>query len=123
MGIIFSASLGLIVGSVIVSQTIYAATLDRLSEFGTLKALGMSNRRLASIILQQALLIGVIGYGIGAALAGVLSQKMPDWHLPIEIPSWLFGGMFVITIATCAVASITSVAKVFRLPPAAVFRG
>jgi putative ABC transport system permease protein len=123
MGILFAASLGLIVGSVIVSQTIYASTLDRLGEFGTLKALGMSNRRLAFLILRQAMLIGFMGYGAGVILTGLVSRKMPDWHLPVEIPMWLYGGMLLVTVLTSAVSSVTSVAKVFRLPPAAVFRG
>jgi putative ABC transport system permease protein len=123
MGILFAATLGLIVGSVIVSQTVYASTLDRLGEYGTLKALGISNQRLASIIVQQALLIGVMGYAAGAVFAALLSQKMPEWHLPVEIPVRLYVGSLLITLVTCAAASITSVAKVFRLPPATVFRG
>jgi len=122
MGIIFAASLGLVVGSVIVSQTIYASTLDRMGEYGTLKALGMSNPRLGWIVLRQALLIGLMGYGIGAAVALGLSERMPQWRLPVEIPPWLYGGMLVVTMVTCAASSVTSVAKVFRLPPAAVFR-
>jgi putative ABC transport system permease protein len=122
MGIIFAASLGLVVGSVIVSQTIYASTLDRLGEYGTLKALGMSNPHLAWIVLRQAMLIGLMGYGLGAAVALGLSEKLPEWHLPVEIPSWLYGGMLVVTMVTCATSSVTSIAKVFGLPPAAVFR-
>ena len=123
MGMIFAASLGLIVGCVIVSQTIYAATLDRLGEFGTLKALGMDNRQLGMIILRQAMLVGIIGYSCGAIFAALLSRKLPDWNLAVEIPPWLYLGMLAITMFTCAGASITSVMKVFRLPPAVVFRG
>lgn len=123
MGMIFAASLGLIVGCVIVSQTIYAATLDRLGEFGTLKALGMGNGSLAMIILRQALLIGLIGYGVGAILAALLSRKLPDWNLAVDIPPWMYVSMLAVTVVTCTGASITSVMKVFRLPPAVVFRG
>ena len=122
MGIIFAAVLGLVVGAVIVSQTIYASTLDRMAEYGTLKALGMSNLRLAGIIVQQALLIGLIGNVLGIATISWLSQKMFEWHLPIVIPPWLYGMMFVLTAIMCVGASVTSVFKVFRLPPAAVFR-
>lgn len=122
IGIIFAASLGLVVGSVIVSQTVYASTLDRLAEYGTLKALGVSNRRLAAIVAEQAVLLGLIGYALGAAVTVLLSRKMPDWHLPVQIPLWLFAGMLGVTLFTCVVSSVTSIAKVFRLPPAAVFR-
>jgi putative ABC transport system permease protein len=122
IGIIFAASLGLVVGSVIVSQTVYASTLDRLAEYGTLKALGASNRRLAVIVAEQAVLLGLIGYAVGAVVTLLLSRKMPEWHLPVQIPLWLFAGMLAVTLFTCVASSITSIAKVFRLPPAAVFR-
>jgi len=122
-GLIFSAILAVIVGCVIVSQTIYASTLDRLGEYGTLKALGMDNHRLGMIIVRQALLIGTSGYGIGAVLAALLSLKLPEWHLAVQIPPWLYGAMFLLTMVTCSVCSVASVAKVFRLSPATVFRG
>ncbi|HUN80578.1 MAG TPA: ABC transporter permease [Phycisphaerae bacterium] len=122
MGIIFAAALGLIVGAVIVSQTIYASTLDRLPEFGTLKALGMGNMRLALVIIQQALLIGLMGNLLGTAAVSWLSGRMMEWHLPIEIPPWLYAAMIALTVVMCAAASVTSVLKVFRLPPATVFR-
>ncbi|HVP11233.1 MAG TPA: ABC transporter permease [Phycisphaerae bacterium] len=123
LGIIFAAGLGLVVGSVVVSQTIYAATLERLAEYGTLKALGMSNQRLAFIIIEQALWIGGFGFAAGAACAATLGACMPGWHLPVEIPAWLYGLMLLLTSAMCTGASVTSVIKVFRLPPAVVFRG
>jgi putative ABC transport system permease protein len=122
-GLIFSAVLAVIVGCVIVSQTIYAATLDRLGEYGTLKALGMDNYRVGMIIVRQSLLIGALGYGIGAVSAALLSLKLPDWHLAVQIPPWLYGAMFLLTMVTCTVCSVASVAKVFRLPPATIFRG
>lgn len=121
-GIIFTAILGLIVGCVIVAQTIYAATVDRLGEYGTLKALGMENSELGFIIVRQAALIGFVGYVFGAIVTYFLSRKLPDLHLAIEIPLWLYGVMFAVTMGTCAAASLTSVFKVFRLPPAIVFR-
>lgn len=122
MGIIFAGLLGLIVGCVIVAQTIYASTIDRLGEYGTLKALGMSNRELAFIIIRQALWIGTLGYAFGAVFAALLARKLPDLHLAIYIPGWLYAAMFVVTMVTCMTASVTSVTKVFRLPPAVVFR-
>ena len=123
VGIIFAATLGLIVGCAIVSQTIYAATLDRLGEYGTLKALGMSNRTLGFIILWQSLLIGFLGYGVGAAMAVLLSRKMPEWNLSVVIPPWLYVAVLGVTVLICAVSSLTSVNKVFRLSPASVFHG
>src|SRR5262249_18000237 len=62
--VIIAAILGLLVGAVVVAQTIYAATLDHIREFGTLKAMGASNGYIYKIILQQAAVSGVIGYAV-----------------------------------------------------------
>ncbi len=123
MGIVFAAVLGLAVGSVIVCQTIYTSTLDRLREYGTLKALGMDNSRVAMIVLRQALMVGSIGFGVGTALAYAVGQKLPDWNMQVVFEPWLHGAVLVITLVTCAAASVTSAAKVFRLSPAMVFGG
>jgi putative ABC transport system permease protein len=123
LGLVFAAGLGFLVGSVVVSQTIYSTTLERLAEYGTLKAIGMSNRGLGMIILKQAIWIGILGFGVGASLAVAFERKLPEWHLPVETPLWMFACVLLATLGMCASASITSVARVFRLPPAVVFRG
>lgn len=119
---VFAALLGLTVGCVMVSQTIYAATMSRLGEYATLKALGMGNLGLTRIVLEQALLLGLVSYVIGMGLAVLLAQRSEAWNLAIDLPPWLFGAMLLVTLATCAAASVTSVTKVFHLPPASVFR-
>ena len=67
--------LGVVVGTAIAGQTFYLFTVENIRQFGTLKALGLSNRRITGMILLQAFSVGLIGYGIGvgcAALFGLL---------------------------------------------------
>ncbi|MEI9998605.1 MAG: ABC transporter permease [Verrucomicrobiota bacterium] len=66
-----AVALGFIVGVTISGQTFYNFTLDNLRYFGTLKAMGASNRMLLRMILLQALLVGGIGYGLGVGIASV----------------------------------------------------
>lgn len=120
--IIFTAVLGLIVGCVVVSQTIYSSTMSRLAEYGTLKAMGMSNPALGRIVLEQALLLGLVSYAVGIGLVMVVGRQTASTNLNIDTPPWLLVVMLLVTLATCAAASVTSVIKVFRLPPASVFR-
>src|SRR5205823_3515757 len=70
MTLIIAALMGLIVGVVVVAQTIYAATIDHLPEFGTLKALGASNGTVYWVVIQQAIYSAAIGYvpGLGISL-------------------------------------------------------
>jgi putative ABC transport system permease protein len=120
--IIFTAVLGLIVGFIMVSQTIYSSTMSKLAEYGTLKAMGMSNVALSRIVLTQALLLGLMSYGVGIGLAVPLARYTTSSNLNIDTPIWLIALMLLVTLATCTAASVTSVLRVFRLPPASVFR-
>lgn len=122
LGIIFGASLGMLVGVVIVSQTMYSATVERLREYGTLKALGMSNLAVAGIIVRQALIAGLMGYTIASVLVWWLGRKLPAVNVPVDVTFALIAAMFFLTVIICVCASITSVLKVFRLEPAIVFR-
>ncbi|MEW5323965.1 FtsX-like permease family protein, partial [Geobacillus thermoleovorans] len=61
--------LGLIVGIVIVAQTLYSSTKDHINEFATLRALGAGAGYIVKVILIQAILSGLIGYTLGMSLA------------------------------------------------------
>ena len=65
MALIGGAILGLIVGTVIVAQTLYSSTKDHLNEFATLRALGSSSGYIHRVILTQAALSAVLGYALG----------------------------------------------------------
>ena len=60
------ALLGMIVGTVIVAQTLYSSTKDHINEFATLRAIGSSGRYIHQVIIWQALLSAVIGFAIAA---------------------------------------------------------
>ena len=60
-----TAFLGFLVGTAIAGQTFYNFTLENLKQFGALKAMGATNGRIVQMILLQALVVGLLGYGIG----------------------------------------------------------
>jgi putative ABC transport system permease protein len=125
MGIAFGFTIlmGIVVGAVIVSQTIYSATIEHLREFGTLKALGAANRMVYGIILQQALISGVLGYGIGLIINALVVRFYTHTTGQTIIQPWqLFAGDFVITVATCIAASLISVHRAMQVDPMEVFR-
>ena len=65
LAVLLAAVLGLVVGVVIVAQTIYATTMDHIREYATLKAMGADNRYLYKVIVQQAVISALIGYPLG----------------------------------------------------------
>jgi putative ABC transport system permease protein len=120
--IYLSMFLGFVVGTVIVGQTMYASTMDRLKEYGTLKAIGASNGHLYRLIIGQALLYAAGGYILGmAAIAGVarLAERLGS---PILIAPRLVAWMLLVTAAMCVLASLLSILRVTRLEPAMVFK-
>ncbi|MFN7976645.1 MAG: ABC transporter permease [Vicinamibacterales bacterium] len=121
--VLIAAALGLIVGVVVVAQTIYAATVDHIREFGTLKAMGATNGFIYGVILVQALTSGVIGFAAGIGIALAVAAGSQQGTTAILAPPWLVALLFVLTLGMCALASIVSINKVTRLDPAMVFKG
>jgi putative ABC transport system permease protein len=121
-GIIVAAVLGLIVGVVIVAQTLYASTKDHLNEFATLRALGASASYIIKVILMQAVISALIGFVLGISLSFVvmwLSRYEPSL-LIVMTPTLVFR-LFLVTVGMCIFAAIGSIFKVIRIDPAVVF--
>ena len=115
------ALLGIIVGTVIVAQTLYSSTKDHLKEFATLRAIGSSSIYIVKVILWQALLSAVIGFFIAAAIGLVIVRMTADTALPVVMTPGLTVGLLVITVIMCAISAISAILEVMRLDPAMVF--
>jgi putative ABC transport system permease protein len=121
--VIIAAVLGLIVGIVVVAQTIYAATIDHLREFGTLKAMGATNGYIYRVIIKQAVISAVIGYGVGIAFSLATVYMNRNGGAAIILPKEVAASMFGLTLLMCIGASVVSINKVTRIDPAMVFKG
>jgi putative ABC transport system permease protein len=120
---LMGAVLGLIVGIVVVAQTIYAATVDHIREFGTLKAMGASNGRIYQVILAQAAMSGLMGYAVAIAIAAFISHGSQSGNAPIALPPEVAAGSLLLALGMCMGASIISIRKATKIDPAMVFRG
>lgn len=123
VAILVAALMGLIVGVVVVAQTIYATTVDHLKEFGTLKAMGATNGYIYRVIIKQAFMSATIGYLLGMALSLLAAHSSARSGAAIALPVELVVGMFALTLLMCVVASIVSINKVTHIDPAMVFKG
>jgi putative ABC transport system permease protein len=115
------ALLGVIVGTVVVAQTLYASTKEHLNEFATLRAMGSSRPYIYNVIVWQALLSAVIGFSIAALVSDVVVRLTAATALPIVITPGLIGGLFLLTIVMCIGSSIAAIVQVTRIDPAMVF--
>jgi putative ABC transport system permease protein len=115
-----SAVLGIIVGTVIVAQTLYSNTKDHLSEFATLRAMGSSRRFLYKVILWQALMSAVIGFAIAASISLVVARASTDTALPIIMPPLLIAGLFALTVGMSVASAFSAIVVVTRVDPVTV---
>ncbi len=123
VAVLLAAALGLVVGIVVVAQTIYATTMDHLREYGTLKAIGANNSYLYRVIIQQAVASAIVGYLLAMIVSYFVVKGSQTGGAAILVPPQMVGGMFVLTVVMCVGAALVSINKVTRLDPAMVFKG
>jgi putative ABC transport system permease protein len=120
--LLIAAVLGVIVGMVIVSQTLYSATMERLQEYATIRAMGATNRYLQTIVLRQSLVSGTLGYVIGTTIAVIVAWMSRGSSATLMLSYPLIVILGAVTLAMCVGASLISIRKVLRVDTASVFR-
>jgi putative ABC transport system permease protein len=118
-------ALGFVVGIAIAGQTFYLFTVENLRQFGALKAMGVCNGRIMGMIFLQAIVVGLIGYGIGMGLTAAFFEgtshitHLAGLGMYPEIMLGVGAGVLFIVM----LASVVSARRVLLLEPAVVFRG
>jgi putative ABC transport system permease protein len=120
--VLVSALLGLLVGSVIVAQVLYATTVDHLTEFGTLSAMGAPRDFIYKVILGQAAISATLGHIPGIILALLLAEASSLSAAVVLVPWELAIGLYGVTLAMCMLASLISIRKAMGIDPAMVFQ-
>ncbi|HPA52235.1 MAG TPA: ABC transporter permease [Thermoanaerobaculia bacterium] len=115
--------LGVLVGVVVVALTLYTSTMEHLKEFGTVKAIGGSNRDIYRILAEQSVIAAVLGFAAGALFALAAAPGMAKAGLQLIITPGFGAAVLVGTVLLCLAASLVSFRKVAALDPALVFRG
>jgi putative ABC transport system permease protein len=109
-----------VVSAVIISLIIYTLTMDKLREIATLKLIGAPDRTIIGLIVQQALLMGVVGFVTGAALVSAAKDWFP--RRVVMEPTDL-GILFGIVVVVCLLASALGVRVAVRVDPARALVG
>jgi putative ABC transport system permease protein len=118
----FGAIMGFVVGAIIVYQILFADVSEHLNEYATLRAIGYRNRFVSGIVLQQAVILGVLGYLPGLVVVYWLYGKAAAaTNLPLYITQERAITVFLMTLGMCAISALMAVRKVRRLDPAEVF--
>jgi putative ABC transport system permease protein len=109
-----------IVSAVIIALIIYTLTMDKIRAIAMLKLIGAPDRTIVGLILQQALLMGVIGFGVGAALVYAFNGYFPRSIVMVpEDIAMLFG----VVVVVCLLASLLGVRAALRVDPSQALTG
>uniref|UniRef100_Q3AS90 ABC transporter, permease protein n=1 Tax=Chlorobium chlorochromatii (strain CaD3) TaxID=340177 RepID=Q3AS90_CHLCH len=109
-----------IVSAAIIAFIIYTMTMAKIREIAVLKLIGTRNRVIASMILQQALGLGALGFVVGKIVATLWSPFFPRYVLLLPEDS-IRGFMIVMVIS--ALASILAIAAALKVDPAEAIGG
>jgi len=110
----------MIVSAAIVAFIIYTMTLGKIREIAVLKLIGTQNLTIASMILQQALGLGVIGFIVGKIAATVWGPAFPKYVLLLTTDA--VRGFFIVMVV-CVLASTLAIRAALKVDPATAIGG
>lgn len=116
---LFTAIL-LVVSAVIIALIVYTMTMDKLREIATLKLIGAPDRTIIGLIVQQALAMGVIGFGFGALLISSVKDYFPR-RVILQPEDGLL--LALVVIAVCILSSGLGVRLALKVDPATALGG
>jgi putative ABC transport system permease protein len=114
--------LGCLVALVVVAQTLYTSTMEHLKEFGTVKAIGGTDRDIYAILARQASIAAAVGFILGAAMAFALVPLAARADLKLLMPLPFVAVTALGTFVLCLGAAMLSFHKVAGIDPGLVFR-
>ena len=109
-----------LVSAAIVAFIIYTLTMDKIREIAVLKLIGTRNSTIAWMILQQALVLGIIGFVVGKISATFAAPLFPKYVLLIPMDS--VAG-FVAVLLICVLSSIVAIRMALKVDPAEAIGG
>jgi putative ABC transport system permease protein len=118
----YAAMLGLLVGGVVTSQTLYAATAASLREFAVLRALGIPRWRMAMAVLAQSFWVGAAGIVLSLPAAFGLAEAADALGAKVLLPAWLLALAVVVTMSMAMLSGLAALRSLRLIDPAVLLR-
>jgi putative ABC transport system permease protein len=118
----YAAALGLLVGAVVTSQTLYAATVASLREFAVLRALGIPRWRMAVMVMTQAFWVGAIGIAFALPAVHGLAYLADYLTVQVLLPPELQVGAAAVTLFMALVSGLLALRSLRHVEPATLLR-
>lgn len=118
----FAAALGLFVGAVVTSQTLYGATVASLREYAVLRALGIPRERLRRLVLGQSFWVTLAGLALALPLTVILARLARPMNVEVLLPPWLVAGVGALTLGIGLVSGAGALRSLRQADPATLLR-
>ena len=115
------AALAALVGSVIMTQTLYASINDHRKEFATLRAMGCSKGFLRGVVLCQAAIAAAAGCLLAAVINTAVVSVTADSFMPLNVSVALAVVLLVLALVMSAISALVATSKIASVDPASVF--
>ncbi len=111
--------MGLVIGLIIVYQILYADVMQNLEEYATLKAIGYSDGFLSAVVLEQGVILSVLGFVPGTAIALIVYEAAGRaTFLPLSMTTERLLLVYGLTAAMCVAAAALAMRPVRVVDPA-----
>jgi putative ABC transport system permease protein len=118
----FAAALGLIVGAVVTSQTLYGASVASLREYAVLRALGIPRWRLRRLVLGQSFWVTLAGLVLALPLTVILALIARPMNVEVLLPIWLMAAVGSLTLAVGLLSGTAGLRALRQADPATLLR-
>ncbi len=118
----YAAALGLLVGMVVTSQTLYAAVAAQLREYAVLRALGIPRWRMGMTVLAQSFWVGLIGVCLALPAAFALAEVADRLGVRVMLPPLLLGAAVGITMVMAMLSGLLALRSLRLVEPAMLLR-
>jgi putative ABC transport system permease protein len=118
----FGVAMGFIVGVVIVYQVLYSDVNDHLAEYATLKAMGYSDKNLLGIVIQEGIILAVLGFIPGFSFSiGMYALLETLTRMPLGMETGVAMRVLAMTVLMCLISAAIAIRKLQSADPADVF--
>jgi putative ABC transport system permease protein len=118
----YAAALGLLVGAVVTSQTLYAATAASLREFAVLRALGIPRWRMGALVVAQAFWVGIVGVSLALPAVHGLAKLADTLGVRVDLPLWLQASATAVTMVMALLSGLLALRSLRQVEPATLLR-
>jgi putative ABC transport system permease protein len=117
-----AAALGLLVGAVVTSQTLYAATAASLREYAVLRAMGIPRWRMATMVMAQAFWVGTAGVCLALPLVFAIGHLANELGAKVLLPWQLLAGAVSVTMSMAILSGLAALRSLRLIEPLTLLR-